>query len=149
METEEIFEMFILLEQARDAMYDARNKELKKYGISPRESAVLHAIANLGESVNPTLISRSVDRKPHTIASILQRMQRKGLVKLTKDSQIKNIVRMKLTEKGTVAHRASLKRKSIVDIVEIVNNDEMEQLKTTLVNIHKTATTRARAARGI
>jgi DNA-binding MarR family transcriptional regulator len=76
--TDKAFNLLVLLQQAMDAYYNARNKELSPYGISSREAATLHAICSIGKTVTPAKLARWVYRKPQTITAILNRMQKRS-----------------------------------------------------------------------
>jgi hypothetical protein len=41
------YELWVLLAQAREAMYTARQKELRRYDLSPRQSAVYSLFGQL------------------------------------------------------------------------------------------------------
>jgi len=125
--------------QARDAVFNARTKELKKSGISIRESATLHAISSIGPDATPTVIARWIYRKPHTVAAILQRMQKRGLVKLHKDRHVKNLVRISLTEEGKKSYQSTLKRKSMVNAFSLIDDEEVDSLKSNLEKIRDKA----------
>ena len=126
------FSLWVLLQQARDAMYNARDKELSKYDISPREAATLHAIILIGKSANPTKLARWSYRKPHTIAGILTRMQKNNLITLNKDVDIKNIVRIKVTEKGKRIYKLTQKRDIFSRIFGVLDEKQSHQLETYL-----------------
>lgn len=133
------FSMWVLLQQTRDAIYNARDKELSQYGISPRESATLHAINSIGEQATPAKLARWVYRKPHTIAGILNRMQDKGLIKLSKDKEVRNLVRIALTEEGKQAYAASRKRESIHRIFKAIADDKCGELESCLLSLRDKA----------
>jgi DNA-binding MarR family transcriptional regulator len=133
------FRLWILLTQAKDTISSARAKELSKYHITGREAAILHAICSIGESAIPIQVSRWLYRKPNTVASILNRMEKKGLVQLTKDTKIKNIVRINLTDAGKRAYKLTLKRESIYRILGSINDDDNERLATFLTKFRDLA----------
>jgi len=130
--------MWVLLQQARDAVYNARDKELSEYGVSSREAAILRAVTSLGKTATPAQLARWVYRKPHTISGILKRMQKKDLINLTHDPHIRNIIRISLTEKGKSAYKASLKRKSLHHIFKSIE-EKYDQLESCLIDIRDKA----------
>ena len=133
------FNLLVLLQQSMDAYYNARNKELAPYGISSREAATLHAIVSIGKDVTPAKLARWVYRKPHTISGILNRMRKKGLVTLTKDFEIKNLVRIALTPKGQEVYKESNKRKTVHRTFKDVIGEDYDQLAASLTKIRDSA----------
>lgn len=128
----EEYEIFWLLHQLNIGLIRSRRRELRKYGISPIHAAVLFAIKVIGESVTPAKISWWVFREPNTISALLDRMEKKGLLKKTKDLDRKNLIRVTLTEKGERAYRQSIKRVSLRRIIFSLPKEEREQLKSYL-----------------
>ncbi len=138
-ERDQLFDLWVLLQQTKDAVYNVRNKELSEYGISPREAAIFRAIGALGKDVTPTALARWVYRKPSTMVGILRRMQRKGLVKLTKDPYIRNVVRVSITSKGKQIQNMACKRESIHKIFSVIAKENLDQLESSLTEIRSAA----------
>jgi len=133
------FELCVHLIQAYDAFQNARAKELRVYNLSTREVSVLNTINEIGKTATPTKISRWVYRKPNVVTSILSRMQKKGLLKLSKDVKVKNLVRIKLTKKGNKALELSLTRETIHEIFQSIPDDKYEQFKLCLATVRDKA----------
>ena len=94
------YELWWLILHVRRAMRKIRAKELWQYGITPEESAVLVAVKGIGDEATPARIARRLLREPHSISTLLSRMEKKGLVRKDKDLERKNLVRVTLTERG-------------------------------------------------
>lgn len=94
------YNLWVLLHQARDVIYKAKEKELRQYGLSPIKAAVLFVIKAIGDKATPAEIARWVFREPNSITELINRMAGKGLVRKTRDPDKKNLVRVTLTEKG-------------------------------------------------
>ena len=137
--TDQAFSLYVLLQQAKDAVYNARVKELTVYGLTPREGAMLRGIAIIGSRATPAMLARWVYRKPHTVAGILKRMQKKGYINLNKDEDIKNITRVSLTNKGKKAYQITLKRELIHDIFDNLTTIKRSQLKNLLIEVRDSA----------
>ncbi len=137
--TDKSFNLWVLLLQTRDAVYNAREKELSQYGISQREAAVIRAINSLGKSATPANLARWVYRRPHTISGILKRMQKKDLINMEHDPAIRNIIRLSLTQKGKEAYKTTLNRKSLHRIFKSVIEDNCDQLESCLTDIRDRA----------
>jgi DNA-binding MarR family transcriptional regulator len=124
-----IYELAVLLAQAREAMMKARQKELAPYNLSPRQSAVLLYLQATNGKATPSEISRGLFRESHSISEILGRMEKQGLVRKVKDLDRKNMVRIELTEKGQEACNRSEKLSSIKKIFSTLSSEERQQLR--------------------
>lgn len=103
----EDYELAVLLRHTTDALFRAREKELRKAGISRIQAAVFFILKTITTTATPAAISRRLLRKAHTTSELLNRMAEKGLVKKVKDLERKNQVRVVITEKGEEAYRRS------------------------------------------
>ena len=129
----------MLLHQARDATFRAREKELNKYGISTMKAAVLFTVQAIGHEATPAEISRRLLRRSHGVSALLDRMEKEGLVKRVKDLDRKNMVRGEITEKGYQAYNDSTRRESIHRITSSLSEEERRQLKSWLLKLRDTA----------
>lgn len=121
------FNFWMLLTRARYAVYRARELELLRYGLTPEQAQVLFVIHSLKEDATPAAIARATFLKSHTISAIVERMEKKGLLKKTRDLDRKNRVRVSITKKGEDAYRLSSKRGPIHRIMAAVNEKERAQ----------------------
>jgi len=133
------YELWVLLTQAREAMYKARQHELRRYNLSPRQSAVLFIIRAIGDKVTPAEISRWLLRESHSVSEIISRMEKQGLLKKARDLDRKNLVRIELTKKGSEAYNQAIKRESIHKIMPALSDEERRQFSSTLRTIRDRA----------
>ncbi len=63
--TDRDYNLWVLLHQAKDAVFKARQKELSQYGISAMEAAALFIIQAIGNKPTPAEISRWIFREHH------------------------------------------------------------------------------------
>ena len=133
------YTLWVLLIQAKDTVFKAREKELRQYGISPEEAGVLFIVKALGNKAIPAEISRWLLRRPHTVSGILSRMEKKGLIRKTKDLDRKNLVRVTLTKKGRQAYYQSTKRESIHQIMSPPSEEEYQKMISCLNIIRERA----------
>lgn len=138
-EQDKAYRIWVLIDQTRMAIYNARAKELAQYGISPREAATLHAIHSIGDRTTPAKISRWSYRKSHTIAGILKRMFNKGLINRKQNTEFKNQVIIGITETGKKAYKDSLKRESLHRIFGDISNEDYNQLVSLVTGIREKA----------
>ena len=126
------YNLWVLLSQACNLILNVRDNELSQYGTSAMQAAILLVIKSIGDEVTPAEISRWILRKPSSVTGILQRMEKAGLLKKTKDLSRKNLVRVTTTEKGGRVYNQSLKRESIRQIMSCLSVDESQQLMASL-----------------
>ena len=126
---EQDYALWVLLVQTGETIYRARRKELRAYGISTMQAAVLTVIQAIGHKATPAEISRWIFRESHTVSGLLKRMEAEGLVRMTKDLDWKNMIRVTLTDKGQQAYEMSRKRESIRRIFSILSKDQRRQLE--------------------
>ena len=126
------YSLWMLLSQASDAMFKAREKELNGNGVTAMEATALFIIQAIGDRATPAEISRWILREPHSVSALLDRMERRGLIKRTKDLEWKNMVRVTITEQGKEAYEMSTVRESIHNIISVLSAEEFRQLSSYL-----------------
>ncbi len=126
------YNLWMLLNQAGDAVLKARRKELYQYNIPTSQAATLLVIEAIGDKATPGEIARWLFREPHTVFGLLSRMEKKGLVRTSKDLDRKNMVRVTLTDKGKQAYHQSTKRESIRRIMSSLSEEQRQQLASSL-----------------
>lgn len=134
---DEDYSLWVLLHQTTDTVSRDREKELNQYGIPIRQVATLSIINAIGGRATPTEIARLLFRRPHTVSSILKRMEKDGLVTKTHDSERRNVVRVALTEKGRQAYHDSIKRDSIHNVMSCLTAEERQQLRSCLEKLQR------------
>ena len=133
------FNLWILLCQARDTIFKARGKELSQWGVTVEQASILFVVQAIGDKATPTEISKWMLREPHTISTILTRMEKDGLVSKSKGLGKKNQVSVALTEKGRQVFSQSSKRKSIREIISCLSEEERRQLESSLKRLQQKA----------
>lgn len=126
---DELFNLWMLLAQTRETIVKARDKELRQYGISPRQAVILLYIRALGNGATITEVSRVAFRKPNSVFSMVERMRKAGLLTKEKDKKTKNLTRLSLTAKGVEVLRLASKREAIHEIFLTLDNGDREHLK--------------------
>ncbi|MBW1799138.1 MAG: winged helix-turn-helix transcriptional regulator [Deltaproteobacteria bacterium] len=121
------FEAWWLIHQTTHLMNRARRKELKRYGTVIVQCGILFAVEILGDRATPAELARWLAREHHTILQVLKGMEKKGLIKRTKDLERKNLVRISLTKKGKTLYRKT-KRESVEYIMSCLNDREQKTL---------------------
>jgi DNA-binding MarR family transcriptional regulator len=134
------YDLWVLLNQVQSLMMNARDIELVEYGTTAMQAAVLFIINSIGEEAIPAEISRWLLRKPATVSGLLDRMEKAGLVERVRDLPKKNLVRIRITEKGRQAHKKSLKRESIHKTMSCLSEEERKQLASILLKLRNRVT---------
>lgn len=129
---DEDYSLWVLLHQARDVIFRARENELRQYDVTTMQAAVLFVIDAIEGKATPTEISRWLLREPHTVSVLLTRMEKEGLVSKAKDPGKKGLVNVTLTEKGRQVLSQSMKRESIRKVMSCLSDEEREQLRSSL-----------------
>jgi len=123
------FELWWLILNIRDIIFRLREKELiEKCDLSVRESVVLiniDAINAEGKDATPAELARRILRQPNSTAYLLDRMQKRGLIKQTRGLDRKNLIKVTVTEKGRQAYACSRKRDSINRMMEFLSDEEL------------------------
>lgn len=133
------YNLWALLEQVTTLILNARDQELSEYGTTAMQAAVLFIINQVGDETTPADISRWIFRKPSSVTGILNRMAKAGLLQRTKDLPKRNMVRVRVTEKGQKAFKQSLKRKPIHLIMSALSQEERRQLASLLQKLRTRA----------
>jgi MarR family transcriptional regulator, organic hydroperoxide resistance regulator len=125
-------DLWVLFTRARYAVFRARERELQRYGITPEQAQLLFVAQAIESEATPAKISRLILRQPHTVSAIVDRMEKKGLVKKVKDLDRKNMIRVVLTDKGQKAYEMTSKRGPIHRIMHTLNDKERGQFRSYL-----------------
>lgn len=133
------FKLWVLLHQTRDAVHKSAEKELRRFGLSPMEAALLFAVHAIGERATPAEISRWLFRESHSVSGLLDRMEKKGLVKRSKDLERKNLVRISLTDKSADFCRTYAEMKVIDRILGALSQEERKRLAAYLKRLRDRA----------
>jgi DNA-binding MarR family transcriptional regulator len=103
------------------------------------QAAVLFQVDFIGDEATPAKISRAILRRAHSVSGLLDRMEKDGLIKRAKDMERKNLVRVRLTEKGKKALKNAAKRESIRNIPTVLSSEEHQQLYSLLLKLREKA----------
>ncbi|MFC2068670.1 MarR family winged helix-turn-helix transcriptional regulator [Chloroflexota bacterium] len=137
--TDDDFNTWVLLHQAQDQIFKARDNELFQYGCSTMQSAILSVVKMIEGKATLPEIAKWVLRKPHTISTILTRMEKSGLLKKANGSAGKRTIYVTLTEKGEQVFSQTLKRESIYEIMSCLSKEEQKQLASSLEKLRDKA----------
>jgi DNA-binding MarR family transcriptional regulator len=129
------YELWLLLTWARHAVYRARETELQRYKLTPEQARILSILQYSKDVVTPALLAKLMLLKPHTVSALVNRMEKKGLVKKTRDLDRKNMIRVTLTENGMKSYKLMSKMGPIHRIMGVLGKEEGDQLYGALTKI--------------
>jgi DNA-binding MarR family transcriptional regulator len=124
---DEYHDLYLIFSHARYLSFRAREKELAKYHLTPEQAPILFIIKSFKEQASPIKIAAYIFRQRHSVSTLVQRMEKKGLILKTKDLERKNMVRVSLTDKGRKAYELSSRRDSTHHIMGTLNKAERRQ----------------------
>ena len=116
-----LFRAYTVLERAREM-------ELSRIGITLPQAAVLYFLGTARETLTPTKLARLTYKEPHTISGLLNRMEKQGLIKKTKDLKRKNLVRVSLAKKGEELFKRLLSERVVINITSCLSKKELDTL---------------------
>ncbi len=119
-----------LIGQARDTLYLVRSKEIREYGITPRQVSVLFTIKVLEDIEGKATLSKISEwllNEPHTVSRIVSRMVKDGFLKKTRD-KMGNELKISLTEKGEQTYQLAIKSDSLQDVMVEISEEDRQQL---------------------
>jgi DNA-binding MarR family transcriptional regulator len=127
------FELGVLIERTRSIYSRMRELELAKYGFTPEQAAVLHVLKSQGGSAANDEIAKIIVRQYHSVASIVSRMEKLGLVKKEKSKGEKKFI-ISITEKGSDKY-SKVPMNSITMVFETLSPEEKRQLTALLKKV--------------
>jgi DNA-binding MarR family transcriptional regulator len=140
----QLLELWALLDQTTFTMAKARDKELKKCGLSLVQGKVI--ILLKVRDYHPTIgeLSRWLFRDHSSTSSITNRMMQRGLIRKHQDAAERRLTRIAITKKGEKLFPSVVKRESLLTILSILSRDECLLLKKYLKKILTRAIQEAR-----
>jgi len=127
-----------LLDSTRETIQKAVKMELAQYQMSQSQVKVMHMLAQSEEGLTPGQLSESAIRELNSITTLINRMQKKGLVtKVKKDGDYKTYV--VLTDKGLDIYNNTVTERSITLIFDTLTDEEKSQLTSLLSKLQTKA----------
>ena len=132
-------EILAMIRQTNDALLKVRQKELKKFGITPEQSGALAVIYALEGQATAAELSRVLFRKPNSMTILLRRLEKQGMIKKTPDKRQKNVIRLSLTARGRQCHLNSSRVNALGRIFSKVSDTKQRQLWASLEKVRNQA----------
>jgi DNA-binding MarR family transcriptional regulator len=128
---ESAFTTFAMLRQAWTAVNKASEGKVAKLGLTPEKLAVLWACRDFPGTVTPAEIARLLFRENQSIAGLLNRMEKEGLVKRIPKRKGKPYTEIKMTPKAQqlVGPGVEMMKELIRDFASGLTAEQQEQLR--------------------
>lgn len=124
-------ELEVLFIRTFHTIEGAIKKELRRKGIAPKIAAMVAEIYRFNNP-SPIELARISNRKPQTITAIVNRMEKKGLVKRVTNERKKNTYSIHLTEKGLLTYQKILKIDVFNRVTQNFSEENLIQLRAYL-----------------
>jgi DNA-binding MarR family transcriptional regulator len=123
------FRLWSIFNQASEAAIKVVDNELyRKLDISYIQLGVMYVVKHATKPLSATEISRILLREPHTTAALINRMEKNGVIKKTKDLRMKNIKRISLSRKGEELYDKAMELKIPSMLLSCLSSEEKENL---------------------
>ncbi len=131
------YPLWMLLHSTMRVLSKNRQKELNKFGITARITAVLGTVLRLGDKSTLENISQQAILERHSMSSQLIRMEKEGLVKREKDPKKKNMMSIGITEKGYELYMNAVETGVIDRILSVLTEEERHSLWIIIAKLRK------------
>jgi DNA-binding MarR family transcriptional regulator len=130
-------DIWVLLDTAHFAIIRSRLLELAQYNLTKEQAQVLYVVRICGGSATMNQIASVTLRQRHSVSTLINRMEKAGLVKKVKDSKEK-VYKVIMTKKGKDRY-ANVTRKSIEMIFSSLTAKDKRNLVLCLNKLQKQA----------
>ena len=132
---------WLLLEQTWSAVYKTGERHLAKIGLTPEKAHLLWVCHHYRGLMTPAELSRLLFRENQSIAGLLNRMEKEGLIERVPKRKGHPFTEVKITAKGRELLDPSMERSSAIGtkIMGSLSAEELEQLQKLLRKIRQQA----------
>ena len=126
------YNMYVHIHMTQKALLNARYSEVKSFGITIMELALLTIVKGLDGEATPAQIARLIMRRRSTVSGLLNRMERNGLIRRSEYKSNKRLRKVTLTVKGEKVLEQTWEMDNIDNIIGSISDDEFRRLWTLL-----------------
>jgi len=121
---------WLLLHQATNLIVRAEDAVFSKADLTSQQHAVLLAIKYIEGPVTPSVIAHWLDRNTNTITTLVDRMEKDGLVERVRDLRDRRSIRLVMTDKSKqILDKATMVGwRLIEDILGSLSEEELREL---------------------
>jgi MarR family transcriptional regulator, 2-MHQ and catechol-resistance regulon repressor len=122
-------DLFIKLSRATDSLSGRLHQELASSGITPGQFGILEALHHLGP-MNQTEIGRKLLRSSPNVTTVVDNLERQGLVSRERQSDDRRVIEISLTPRG----RATIRKifpahaRRITELLSALTSSEQEEM---------------------
>ena len=122
-----------LLTTAQHSVFLKMTEKLSVFDLTPVQYAILYCLWE-NDKKSPKEIAERLKLENSTISGILERMEKKGLIKRMISKEDRRFIQIMLTEKGAVLEKDVLAAVDKVneEVMSVFSKEECENLKTQL-----------------
>ncbi|MFP3975823.1 MAG: MarR family winged helix-turn-helix transcriptional regulator [Dehalococcoidia bacterium] len=120
-------------------MTKARQNELAHLGVTPSQVGVLHHAQMFDTPCTIIQLRELMRRSNSSMVGIINRMERKGLIKRQVDSESKKYTRIILTEKGKNLYNQAVSLTAFAAIVSSLPKEDRQRLRSYLETLSTAA----------
>ena len=132
LELEDAYKLFILLNQTSDALRKLRQRDLEVSEITMEQAATLICVKNLGKEATSSELSKWLFREPNTITSLVNGLEKRGLIRREVSQENKTIKKLILTEEGEKCLEQTSDLEFLYNSILKLTPKKQEQLKSIL-----------------
>lgn len=137
-ETEE-HDISVMLRHVVLLVTKARRNELEHLGITPPQSGVMHFAQKFQTPCTVIKLRQIMRRSNSSLVVIINRLERKGLMKRQSDLKSQKYTRILLTEKGKDVYNRAVNLTAFTTIVSSLYKEDQKRLKSYLVTMSEAA----------
>lgn len=119
--------LYSLLDSTRETIFKAVELELAQYRISTQQVKIMHILASSNNGMTLDSLAGGTTRELNSISTMIDRMQKKGLVEKIKSQEDQKIY-VTLTEKGKDIYNNTITEEAICLIFDTLSNNEKKEL---------------------
>jgi DNA-binding MarR family transcriptional regulator len=140
----QLLRAWMLIHQTYNSISKCESKVYPTSGFTAQQHAILMAIKYADAPATPTQIANFVDRNVNSITLIVDRMQKKGLVKRVRDIGDRRSLRVAITRNGekVLKQGTRLSWVLIQDVLSGLSEEEIQTLAVLLDKVKQGATNR-------
>jgi len=128
-------QLWLLIADVNHKMYQVRNKELSKHGVTARQMHILRLIEALGEKAGASVIAKLTERNLDVVSRQAVGMEKDGLIKRIRVKPKSRLLKLELTDKGRELLKISRFSNGINEVSSILTEKELKKLHAALTRL--------------
>ena len=132
---------WLLCRQTHNLVFKCEDAVFSEAGLTTQKHAVLAAVNYIDDPVTVTEVARWLDRNPNGISTLVDRMEKDGLVKRARDLRDHRAVRLVMTRKGNdIFKQATISGWELVqEILSCLSDEDIRTLNSLLDRMREKA----------